>query len=164
MSESIYNCIYTLEVLWMKINDNSHPLSLHIPPHAQFSLLVTNWVITSSNICHQEPSFDPHTPSVQYEFCLQWKNHANLHIFDAKNYDKLCKQMKVLFGYQNVLEVIKNGVNPLDQGTTDARRATHKEERKKDFKTLFFIHQYVDGDNFEKVSDCESSKQAWKIL
>lgn len=29
---------------------------------------------------------------------------------------------------------------------------------------LFLIHQCIDGDNFEKIGDCESSKQAWKIL
>lgn len=68
--------------------------------------------------------------------------------------------MKVLFGYQDVLEVIKNGVSPLAEGETDAQLAMHKEEKKKDFKTLFLIHQCVDGNNFEKVGDCELSKQA----
>lgn len=29
---------------------------------------------------------------------------------------------------------------------------------------LFLIHQCVDGHNFEKVGDCDSSKQAWEIL
>jgi hypothetical protein len=29
---------------------------------------------------------------------------------------------------------------------------------------LFLIHQCVDGDNFEKGCDCESSKQAGEIL
>lgn len=68
--------------------------------------------------------------------------------------------MKVLFGYQNILEVIKNMVSPLVEGTTTAQQATHKEEKKKYFKALFLIHKCVDGDNFEKVGDCESSKQA----
>ena len=69
-----------------------------------------------------------------------------------------------MFGYQDVLEVVKNVVNPLVEGATDAQRETHKEKKKKDFKALFLIHQCGDGDNFEKVGDCESSKQTWKIL
>lgn len=72
--------------------------------------------------------------------------------------------IKVLFGYQDFLEVIKNGVSPLIVGATDAQRATHKKEKKKNFKALFLIHQCVDGDNFNKVGDCESSKQVWEIL
>lgn len=68
------------------------------------------------------------------------------------------------WSYQDVLEVIKNMVNPLVQGATNAQQAMHKEEKKKDFKVLFFIHQCVDGDNFENVGDCESSKQVWDIL
>jgi hypothetical protein len=36
--------------------------------------------------------------------------------------------------------------------------------KKKDFKALFIIHQSVSPYIFEKVSDCESSKQAWDIL
>lgn len=72
--------------------------------------------------------------------------------------------MKVMFGYQDILKVIKKGANPLVEGATDAQQATHKQEKKKDFKTLFFIHQCVDGDYFEKIGDCDSSKQAWKIL
>lgn len=71
--------------------------------------------------------------------------------------------MKLLFDYQDVLEVIKNGVTPLVTGVTDAQQATHKKEKKKDLKTLFLIHQCVNGDNFEKIGDCESSKQLWEI-
>lgn len=36
--------------------------------------------------------------------------------------------MKVLFGYQDVLKVIKNDVNPLVEGATDAQQASYKEE------------------------------------
>ena len=89
---------------------------------------------------------------------------TNLPILDSKNYDKWAKQMKVLFGYQDVLEVIKDGVTSLVEGATDAQKATFKEEKKKDYKALFLIHSCVDGDNFEKVGDCDSAKQAWEIL
>lgn len=46
---------------------------------------------------------------------------TNLSILDAMNYDKWCKQMKVLFDYQNVLEVIENGVTPLVQDATETQ-------------------------------------------
>ncbi|XP_050883175.1 uncharacterized protein LOC127086452 [Lathyrus oleraceus] len=89
---------------------------------------------------------------------------TNIPILDSKNYDKWAKQMSVLFGYQEVLEIIANGVTQLGAEATDIQRATHKEEKKKDYKALFLIHSCVDNDNFEKVGDCESAKQAWEIL
>jgi hypothetical protein len=89
---------------------------------------------------------------------------TNLPILDSKNYDKWCKQMKVLFDYQNVLDVITTDVTPLVEEATAAQQATHKEEKKKDYKALFLIHSCIDSDNFEKVGDCDSAKQAWGIL
>ncbi|XP_058784690.1 uncharacterized protein LOC131659529 [Vicia villosa] len=90
---------------------------------------------------------------------------SNLPILDSKNYDKWSKQMKVLFGYQEVLDIVNNGVTPLGAEPTAALQATFREEKKKDYKALFLIHSTcVDGDNFEKVGDCESAKQAWLIL
>lgn len=44
--------------------------------------------------------------------------HTNIPIVDVKNYNMLCKQMKVMFGYKNILKVIKNGVTPLVEGVT----------------------------------------------
>lgn len=35
---------------------------------------------------------------------------------------------------------------------------------KKDYKAIFIIHRCVDPNNFEKVRDFESSKEAWNIL
>jgi hypothetical protein len=72
--------------------------------------------------------------------------------------------MKVLFGYQDVLDVITTVVTPLVEKATASQQATHKEEKKKDYKALFLIHSCVDEDNFEKVGDCDSAKKAWDIL
>lgn len=68
--------------------------------------------------------------------------------------------MNVLFDYQGVLEVIKNDASPLVECATDEQQAIHKEEKKKYFKALILIHNCVDTNNFEKVGDWESSKQA----
>lgn len=69
-----------------------------------------------------------------------------------------------MFGYQDVLEVIKNEVTSLVEGATYAQSSTHKEENTKYYKVLFLIHQCVNADNFEKVGDCTTSKQTWEIL
>ncbi|XP_045810509.1 uncharacterized protein LOC123904949 [Trifolium pratense] len=89
---------------------------------------------------------------------------ANLPVLDGKNYDNWSKQMKVLFNYQDVMEQVISGVEPLSEGATEVQRTQHKELKKKDYKALFIIHQSVSPDIFEKVGDCESAKQAWDIL
>lgn len=62
---------------------------------------------------------------------------ANLLIHDVKNYDKWCKQMKALFVYQDVLDMIKNGMSHVVECDTQEQRASHKEEKYKDLKVLF---------------------------
>ncbi|XP_073221577.1 uncharacterized protein [Cicer arietinum] len=89
---------------------------------------------------------------------------TNLLILDSKNYDKWHKQMKVLFGYQDVLDMITDGITPLGKEATAAQQAKFKEDKKKDYKAIFLIHSCVDSDNFEKVGDCDSTKTAWGIL
>ena len=55
---------------------------------------------------------------------------------------------------------MKEGVATLAEAATDQEKAAHKELKKKDYKALFIIHQYVDANNFVKVSDAESAKEA----
>lgn len=85
----------------------------------------------------------------------------NLLILDAKSYDKWCKEMNVFFVFQDILEVIKNKVTPFVETASVAQKTSHKEEKIKDYKALYHIHQCVDADNFEKVGDCASSKKSW---
>ncbi|KAK2359907.1 hypothetical protein QL285_085235 [Trifolium repens] len=89
---------------------------------------------------------------------------ANLPILNSKNYDNWCKQMKVVFCYQDLWNLVTEGVSSIGANATEEEKTAHKELKKKDFKALFIIHQCVDADNFEKVGDCESSKEAWDIL
>lgn len=63
---------------------------------------------------------------------------ANLPIPYMKTYDKWYKQMKVLFGYQDVLKVLKNMDNVLVEGAKEAQLEIHKEKKNKDFKAIFF--------------------------
>lgn len=61
-------------------------------------------------------------------------------------------------------DLVKNEVTPTNNRATDDHKNAHKELNKKDYKALFIIHQCVDPENFEKVGDFESSKEAWDIL
>jgi len=72
--------------------------------------------------------------------------------------------MKVIFGFQDVLEIVNNGVEALPENPTYVQSNTHREAKKKDYKALFYIHQCVDNKVFEKISDSESSKAAWDTL
>lgn len=54
--------------------------------------------------------------------------------------------------------MIKNDVKSIESDATVAHKFVHEEEKTKDYKALYMIHQCVDVDNFEKVGDCESSK------
>jgi hypothetical protein len=90
---------------------------------------------------------------------------AHLPVLDGKkNWDRWVKQMKVIFGFQDVLEIVSNGFEPLPENPTDVQRNTHREAKKKDCKALFYIHQCVDNKVFEKIADAESSKEAWDTL
>jgi CII-binding regulator of phage lambda lysogenization HflD len=72
--------------------------------------------------------------------------------------------MKVIFGVQEVLEVVNNGMEALPANPTDAQRNAFREAKKKDCKALFYIHQCLDSKLFEKIADAESSKAAWDTL
>ncbi|GAU36961.1 hypothetical protein TSUD_57390 [Trifolium subterraneum] len=60
--------------------------------------------------------------------------------------------------------IVTEGVPTLGARASEEDKESNKELKKIDYKALFIIHQCVDPDNFEKVGDCESSKEAWDIL
>ena len=66
--------------------------------------------------------------------------------FDGKNYSRWSQLMKVLYGSQDLWEIVENGfVEPQDQAPlTQQQNNELKENRKKDKKALFFIYQAVD--------------------
>ncbi|KAK2381647.1 hypothetical protein QL285_069238 [Trifolium repens] len=90
--------------------------------------------------------------------------HANLPVFDGKNWDTCVKQMKVIFTFQEVYEQVNEGVAALPANANEEQRTTFREAKKKDNKGLFLIHQCVDSKVFEKIADVETSKAAWDIL
>jgi len=72
--------------------------------------------------------------------------------------------MKNLFGAQDLLEIVQNGVDDLVVNAIEVQRNAHKELKKKDYKALFLIQQSLDEANFERISKTVSSKEAWDIV
>lgn len=59
---------------------------------------------------------------------------------------------------------MKNGVKPINNNVTDEQKVAYKDLKNKDYKTVFIIHKCVDTNNFEKVGDAYSSKEARDII
>ncbi|GLT78984.1 hypothetical protein SLA2020_504990 [Shorea laevis] len=72
--------------------------------------------------------------------------------------------MRVFFDYHELLGVVEIGVAALAENANDAQKHAHCESKKKDKKALYFIHQRVNDEVFEKIEDATTSKQAWDIL
>ncbi|PNX78604.1 hypothetical protein L195_g034582 [Trifolium pratense] len=56
---------------------------------------------------------------------------ANLPILNGKNYDNWCKQMKVVFCYQDLWSLVTEGITPIGARATDEEKTSHKELKKK---------------------------------
>ena len=85
---------------------------------------------------------------------------TKLPVFDGKNWNRWMKQMIVLFGAQDVLELVTEGYVPVAANATDAQKLAQKDTKKKDHRALFYIHQCVDENVFEKIADSETVKAA----
>ncbi|RDX90879.1 hypothetical protein CR513_27208, partial [Mucuna pruriens] len=57
-----------------------------------------------------------------------------------------------------------NGIQEVEVDAIEVQSAVYKESKKKDYKTLFLIHQCVDSANFEKIASTNSAKEVWDIL
>ena len=62
---------------------------------------------------------------------------SNLPILDSKNWDQWCIRMNVIFGFQEVEDLVLNGYEALAENATEAQHTTFKEAKKKDCKALF---------------------------
>ena len=66
--------------------------------------------------------------------------HSKLPVFDGKNWNRWKIQMRVLFGSQDVLDLVTDGYNLLEADATEDQKIAQKVLRKKDQKALFYIH------------------------
>lgn len=63
--------------------------------------------------------------------------------------------MLVLFGAQDVIELVNDDYAA---DATEAQRNTYIELRKKDHKGLFYIHQFMDVNVFDKIANLRTMK------
>ncbi|XP_006605206.1 uncharacterized protein [Glycine max] len=89
---------------------------------------------------------------------------ASMSVLISKNYDDWCAQMKVIFRFQDVTEVVQEGVQEPNKNPTDAQKVAHRDLMKRDAKTLFIIHQCAHADNFQKIRSTNTAKKAWDTL
>lgn len=76
----------------------------------------------------------------------------------------MASEIKVILGFQDVLDIVEQGYTSIGEGVTDAQNDALKYAKKKDCKALFIIHQCVDLTNFEKIYAATTSNGAWEIL
>ncbi|XP_022637664.1 uncharacterized protein LOC111241828 [Vigna radiata var. radiata] len=86
---------------------------------------------------------------------------VNLPILTKKNWDRWSAQMRILFKFHDVSDVVESDCQEFASGTTDEQKVISK---KKDNKALFIIHQCVDDVHFEKIRNVTTAKEAWNIL
>jgi len=89
---------------------------------------------------------------------------THLPVFEGKNFDQWIVKMKVIFRFQDVLEVVNEGIPALAANVTDVQQAAHKELKKKDGKAMFLMYQSVSNEIFEKIMHYESAKETWDAL
>ncbi|XP_019433657.1 PREDICTED: uncharacterized protein LOC109340423 [Lupinus angustifolius] len=89
---------------------------------------------------------------------------TNLPVLDGSNWVRWCIQMKVIFGYQDVAEIVEDGFPILEEGATETEKTEYKQSKRKDYKALCLIHQAVDNAHFEKIVGSTTSKEAWEVL
>lgn len=65
---------------------------------------------------------------------------ANLSFFKWENYERWVVQVKLVFRFQDVTEIVNDEVLALEENANDIQQAAHKKRRKKDGKDLLFIH------------------------
>ena len=90
-------------------------------------------------------------------------------IFTGKNYEYWSLTMKDLFRGQDVWEIVQHGyVEPTNMTTynnlTQAEKDVLREQRKKDRKALFYIHQAMHESILPRVATAFTTKHEWDTL
>jgi len=85
-------------------------------------------------------------------------------ILDGKNYNRWCVHMRVLFDYHELWDVVESGVSALANNAIGAQRVAHHDQKKKDKKALYLIHQGMNDETFEQIEGQTTASEAWIIL
>ncbi|XP_057776317.1 uncharacterized protein LOC130995181 [Salvia miltiorrhiza] len=96
---------------------------------------------------------------------------ANLQSFQVpmlnkSNFDNWSIKMKALLGAHDVWEIVENGYEePRDEATLSQQQKDRlRDARKRDKKALCLIYQALGDDDFEKISNASTAKEAWEKL
>ena len=89
--------------------------------------------------------------------------------FTGKNYEYWSLTMKDLFKGQDVWEIVQHGyAEPTDitayNNLTQAEKDALREQRKKDGKALFFIHEAMHESILPRIAAKTNAKEAWDTL
>ena len=91
-------------------------------------------------------------------------SNTKLPVFNGKNWNRWIIQIHVLFGAQDVLDLVTDGYVPAAADATEEQRTAERMMRKRDQKALFYIHQCVDESVSGKIVDSTTSKGTWDLL
>ncbi|XP_068501124.1 uncharacterized protein [Phaseolus vulgaris] len=72
--------------------------------------------------------------------------------------------MRVLFDYHELWDVVESGVSALGDNVTEAQRVAHRDQKKKDNKALYLIHQGMNDETFEQIEGATNASEAWIIF
>jgi len=72
--------------------------------------------------------------------------------------------MRVLFDYHELWDFVESGVSALVVNATEAQRVAHRDQKKKDNKVLYLIHQGMNDETFEQIEGATTASEAWTIL
>lgn len=87
-----------------------------------------------------------------------------LPMFDGKQFDDWRIKMRAVFGFQDVQEVIDEGLPVLSEKASQEEKKEYKLLTKLDNKARFLMYQCVSQKVFNKISSAETAKEAWGIL
>ncbi|BAT98174.1 hypothetical protein VIGAN_09180600, partial [Vigna angularis var. angularis] len=89
---------------------------------------------------------------------------GSLPVFDGKNFADWRIKMWAVFGFQDVLEIIEDGVPVLSEKATQEQKKEHKILEKLDSKARFLMYQCVSQKIFNKISNAATAKEIWGML
>ncbi|KAF1883167.1 hypothetical protein Lal_00003350 [Lupinus albus] len=89
---------------------------------------------------------------------------TTLPLLNGKNWSKWKIQMDSILGFQDLGNLIEDGLQELPENPTEIQKLDFKESKKKDHKVKFLLHQCVDEAHFEKIAGVATSQEAWRIL
>jgi len=68
--------------------------------------------------------------------------------------------MRVLFDYHELWDVVESVVSTLADNATETQRVAHRDQKKKNKKALYLIHQGMNDETFEQIEGSTTASEA----